>query len=46
MERLAKYSSQCTDGTFETKFSHFHWLNQKNVAINYIGDEIEFQNGF
>lgn len=46
VERLAKYTSRWTDGTFEPKFSHFRWLNQEQGTITYIGDKIEFQNGF
>jgi hypothetical protein len=44
--RLAKYTSRWTDGTFEPKFSHFRWLNQEQGTLTFIGDKIEFQNGF
>jgi hypothetical protein len=44
--RLAKFTSRWTDGTFETKFSHFRWLNQEQGTLTFIGDKIEFQNGF
>lgn len=46
VERLAKYSARWTDGTFETKFSRFRWLDQSKGTLTYIGDKIEFQNGF
>lgn len=46
VERLAKYTSRWTDGTFETKFSRFRWLNKEQGTLTYIGDKIEFQNGF
>ncbi|MDC7831626.1 hypothetical protein [Pseudomonas benzopyrenica] len=46
VSRLAKYSFRWTDGTFETKFSHFRWLNKGKGTVTYIGDKIEFQNGF
>lgn len=46
VERLAKYTSRWTDGTFEMKFSHFRWLNQDKGLITFVGDKIEFQNGF
>lgn len=46
VEKLAKYSSRWTDGTFETKFSHFRWLDQTKGTLTLIGDKIEFQNGF
>lgn len=46
VEKLAKFSSRWTDGTFETKFSHFRWLDQNKGTLTLIGDKIEFQNGF
>lgn len=46
VEKLGKYSSRWTDGTFETKFSHFRWLDKSQATITFIGDKIEFQNGF
>ncbi len=46
VEKLAKYSARWTDGTFEPKFSRFRWLNKENGTLTYIGDKIEFQNGF
>lgn len=46
VEKLAKFSARWTDGTFETKFSHFRWLNQSKGTLTLIGDKIEFQNGF
>ena len=46
IERLAKYSSKWTDGTFEPKFSHFRWLNKEKGTLTMIGDKIQFQNGF
>lgn len=44
--KLGKYSSRWTDSTFETKFSRFRWLNKDAGTLTYIGDKIEFQNGF
>lgn len=46
VEKLAKYNARWTDGTFETKFSNFKWLNQEKATLTYIGDKVEFQNGF
>lgn len=46
VERLAQYSARWTDGMLEPKFSHFRWLNQEQGSITFIGDKIEFQNGF
>ncbi|HEK4030063.1 zinc ribbon domain-containing protein [Pseudomonas aeruginosa] len=44
--RLAKYTARWTDGMLEPKFSHFRWLDKSQGTITYIGDKIEFQNGF
>ncbi|WIE52390.1 hypothetical protein [Pseudomonas sp. GM17] len=44
--RLAKYTARWTDGTFEPKFSHFRWLDKEQGTLTFIGDKIEFQNGF
>src|SRR6266852_4832337 len=46
VERLGKYSSRWTDGALETKFSHFRWLDKERATLTFIGDKIEFQNGF
>ena len=46
VERHAKHSVRWTDGTFETKFNRFRWRNVPRQQITYIGDKVEFQNGF
>lgn len=46
IERLAKHSVKWTDKTFETKFNRFRWENKNAGLITYIGDKVEFQNGF
>ncbi|MCY1210824.1 hypothetical protein D9M69_142590 [compost metagenome] len=46
VEKLAKYSHKWTDGMMETKFPRFRWANKDHSAITYIGDKIQFQNGF
>lgn len=46
VEKLANYSFRWTDGTLEPKFSHYRWLNKETSTLTYIGDKIEFQNGF
>jgi hypothetical protein len=46
VEKLAKHSVRWTDGTFETKFSHFRWRNKARQQVTYIGNKAEFQNGF
>lgn len=46
VEHLAAHSVKWTDGTFETKFSRFRWLDQSAGSITYVGDKAQFQNGF
>lgn len=46
VEAMAKYSARWTDGTFEPKFSRFRWLSEEQGTLTFIGDKIEFQNGF
>jgi len=46
VEKLSTYSHKWTDGLLERKFSHFRWKNQKTGLITFVGDKIEFQNGF
>lgn len=46
VERLAKFSVKWTDGTLETKFSRFQWLDKTNGTVKYFGDKAQFQNGF
>lgn len=46
VERLAKFTSRWTDGMLEPKFSHFRWRDKDAGIVTYIGDKIEFQNGF
>jgi len=46
VEKLAKYSAKWTDGTFELKFSRFRWLDKDKGTLTFIGDKIQFQNGF
>lgn len=46
IEKLAQYSSKWTDGLLEPKFSHFKWLNKDKGYVTYIGDKIQFQNGY
>lgn len=45
VERLAHYAHRWTDGVLEPKFSHSR-LTRKSDVVTYIGDSIEFQNGF
>lgn len=46
VERLAKYAHQWTDGWLEPKFSRFRWKDREKGHVTYIGDKIQFQNGF
>jgi len=46
VERLAKNTFRWTDGMLETKFLNFRWFREKDGTLTYIGDRIEFQNGF
>jgi len=46
IERFAKYDFKWTDGILTPKFSHFRWKNMEKGIITYIGDQIQFQNGF
>lgn len=46
IERLAAHSVRWVDKTFELKFSHYRWLDKDAGTITYIGDRVEFQNGF
>jgi hypothetical protein len=46
VERLGQYSSRWTDGMLEQKFSHYRWADKDAGVVTYIGDKIDFQNGF
>ncbi|WP_164707274.1 zinc ribbon domain-containing protein [Metapseudomonas otitidis] len=46
VESLAKYNARWTDGVLDMKFSHYRWKDQAKGTVTYIGDKIEFQNGF
>lgn len=44
--RLAQYTHRWTDGTLEPKFSRYRWSDRAAGVVTYIGDRVEFQNGF
>ena len=47
IEKFAKYSVKWTDTSlFDEKFSRYGWKDQPTGIITYIGDKVEFQNGF
>ncbi|MDA8444779.1 zinc ribbon domain-containing protein [Paracidovorax valerianellae] len=46
IERLAKGAVKWTDGTLDSKFSHYRWKDKKSGIVTHIGDKAQFQNGF
>jgi len=46
IEKLVKFDHKWTDGMLEPKMSHFRWLDKEAGTLTYIGDKIQFQNGF
>ncbi|MBS1167322.1 MAG: hypothetical protein H6R00_3347, partial [Proteobacteria bacterium] len=46
VERLARLDFQWVDGILETKFAKFAWGNKTKGTLTYLGDAIQFQNGF
>ncbi len=46
IERQAKYSFKWTDGILGSKLTRYRWKNRANGVVTYIGDKIQFQNGF
>lgn len=47
IERLASYTVKWTDsGFFEQKFSGYRWRNEAGGEVTYVGDKVQFQNGF
>lgn len=46
VERLAKNSHKWVDEWLQTKFSRFRWSTADKTRLTYIGDRIQYQNGF
>ena len=46
VERLARYGSRWVDGWLETKFRRVRWIDREKGTVTWIGDRVEFQNGF
>jgi hypothetical protein len=46
IEKLAKWSVKWKDGVLEPTFSRIAWIDQGKGTVRYIGDKVEFQNGF
>ena len=45
IERLARYTHEWTDG-WGSKFDRFAWKDKQKGIVTYMGDKINFQNGF
>lgn len=46
VERQARHAARWTDATLEPRFSRFRWTAAPAGSITFIGDRVEFQNGF
>lgn len=46
IERHAKHQFKWTDGWMGSKMTRFRWLDRNALTVTYIGDQIQFQNGF
>ncbi|WP_445357069.1 hypothetical protein ACJJIC_12495 [Microbulbifer sp. ANSA002] len=46
IEQLAEYSHRWTNAWLEPKFSYYRWKDISAGVVTYIGDKIQFQNGF
>ena len=46
IERLGNYAHKWTDGLLGAKFSSFRWKDMDTGIVTYLGDRIQFQNGF
>lgn len=46
VEKLSSYAAKWTDGMLEPKFSKFGWKDKDKGYITYVGDKVQFQNGF
>lgn len=46
VEKLAKYSVRWTTGALHSKFGSFKWKDKGRSVLTYVGDKVEFQNGF
>lgn len=45
IEKIAQYSARWTGQSYEL-FSRIRWLNKEKATLTFVGDGIEFQNGF
>lgn len=46
IEDRAKYSAKWTDSWAEPKISHFRWRDKEDGLVTFIGDKVQFQNGY
>lgn len=46
VERAARIDFKWNDGILEPKFSHYRWKNRDRGILTFIGDKVQFQNGF
>jgi hypothetical protein len=46
IEKFARYDFRWVDSWTRSKISYYRWLNVKEGTVTYIGDAIQFQNGF
>lgn len=46
IEKFSKNEAIWTDGTLDTKFPQFRWLDKNAAKVTLIGDKLQFTNGF
>jgi hypothetical protein len=47
IEKLAKFSARWMDESMlQSKFSQFKWLDEGSGTVTFVGDKLQFQNGF
>lgn len=46
VEHQASYNSKWVDGLFDSKLSGYRWADKRKGTITYVGDQVEFENGF
>ena len=46
VERMAKYDHKWNDSWLQSKIPYARWANKSDRTLTYLGDAIQFQNGF
>lgn len=46
IERLASYDVRWTDSFYQRKMSAWRWKDKEKGTLTYVGDKVQFQNGF